>query len=106
MTTTALNFSVPGFSSSYFRYRKAAAQNHARAQDKLGVHLQMGLGILQNMTLAVKYFSLSAQQDQVSAQYHLALCYEKGMGIQENLQEALHWYEKAAAVSFMHTKDG
>jgi TPR repeat protein len=65
----------------------------------------MGLGILQDMTLAVKYFSLSAQQGQISAQYHLALCYEKGMGVQENLQEALHWYEKAAAVSFMHTKD-
>lgn len=63
------------------------------------MHLQTGLGIQENKTLAVKYFLLSAQQGQVSAQYHLALCYEKGMGVQENLHEALAWYEKAATVS-------
>lgn len=82
-----------------FWYRKAAQQNHARALQKLALHLQGGIGCHQNLELAVRYFGLAAQQGQVAAQYHLALCYEKGLGTQVDLQESLAWFERAATVS-------
>lgn len=53
-------------------YSLAAAQNHARAQDKLGVCLQLGQGIAQDVRLAVRYFRLAAEQGHLAGQYHLA----------------------------------
>ena len=81
-------------------YRRAAAQNHARALDKLGVHLQTGIGVRQNHPLAAKYFRRAAEQGHTAAQYHLGLCYERGMGVTVNLQEALVWFERAALVCY------
>lgn len=85
-------------------YQKAAQQNHARALQKLALHLQTGVGCHQNLELAVQYFLSAAQQGQVAAQYHLALCYEKGLGTPVDLQESMAWFERAATVSFPKKK--
>ncbi|KAG0206970.1 hypothetical protein BGX28_001719 [Mortierella sp. GBA30] len=64
-------------------YSMAAAQNHARAQDKLGVCLKIGQHIAQDVKLAVRYFRLVTGQGHLAAQYHLADALEKGLGCEE-----------------------
>lgn len=77
-------------------YRKASQQNHARAQDKLAIHLQNGTGVGQNLELAFTFFERAAEQNHVAAQYHLANCFEKGLGCPVDLGKATIWFERAA----------
>lgn len=81
-------------------YKQAAAQNHSRALDKLGMHLQSGLGIERDLDLAFQLFTRAAEQDHVAAEYHLANCYEKGLGCEVDLRQATIWFERAAMGNF------
>lgn len=77
-------------------YRKASQQNHARAQDKMAVHLQNGIGVRQNLELAFDLFERAAENNHVAAQFHLANCFEKGLGCPVDLGKATIWFERAA----------
>lgn len=77
-------------------YRQAAAQNHARALDKLGVHLQGGIGAERDLKAAFNLFKRAAEQDHISAQHHLGNCFEKGLGCEIDFAKATFWFEKAA----------
>lgn len=87
-------------SKAIYWYKQAAQKNHPRAQDKLGMHLQSGHGIEQDLEMAFQLFTRAAEQNHIAGQYHLAMSYEKGLGAPVNLPEALKWYERAATVSF------
>ncbi|CAG8749382.1 16629_t:CDS:2, partial [Acaulospora morrowiae] len=78
-------------------YSAAAAQNHARAQDKLGVCLQLGIGCEKDEESALHYFRLAAEQDHLAAMFHLANALEKGIGCEADPEDAIHWFEKAAS---------
>ncbi|CAG8665011.1 24102_t:CDS:2 [Dentiscutata erythropus] len=78
-------------------YREAAAQDHARAQDKLGVCLQLGIGCEKDEVTALHYFRLAAEQDHLTAMYNLANALEKGIGCEVDLEGATHWLERAAS---------
>ncbi|CAG8583897.1 19003_t:CDS:2 [Rhizophagus irregularis] len=78
-------------------YRAAAEQNHARAQDKLGVCLQLGIGCEKDEVAAFEHFRMAAEQDHLTAMYHLANALEKGIGCEANLEGATYWFEKAAS---------
>jgi TPR repeat protein len=79
---------------------KAAKQDDAIAQSKLGYHYINGIGISKNTELAVSWFKKSAEQGFVEAQYNLGTCYEEGKGINVNIQQAKYWYGKAAEQGF------
>src|SRR5579859_2309743 len=53
-------------------YRKAADQNHAEAQDCLGVCYAKGQGVWKDESMAVKWFRKAAEQNVAEAQYGLA----------------------------------
>ncbi|CAG8436219.1 7103_t:CDS:2 [Funneliformis caledonium] len=78
-------------------YAASAAQNHARAQDKLGVCLQLGIGCEKDEETAFQNFLKAAEQDHLTAMYHLANALEKGIGCDANLEGATHWFERAAS---------
>ncbi|CAG8778952.1 8411_t:CDS:2, partial [Gigaspora rosea] len=79
----------------------AAAQyslgDHARAQDKLGVCLQLGIGCEKDEKTALHYFRLAAEQDHLTAMYNLANALEKGIGCEIDFEGATHWLERAAS---------
>lgn len=77
-------------------YRRAAAQNHARALDKLALHTQEGLGVEKDLVAAFELFKQAAESDHISAQFHLGNCYEKGLGCELDLTLATRWFERAA----------
>jgi hypothetical protein len=81
-------------------YRKAAEQNYADAQSKLGMCYFRGLGVPQSFVEAVKWFQKAADQDNLLAQCQLGDCYANGKGVPQDSAEAIKWYLKAANQNF------
>jgi hypothetical protein len=77
--------------------RKAAAQNHADAQQELGVIYATGDGVKQDDVQAVAWFTKAATQGDPTAQYNLGLLYAKGQGVEKDYAQAIAWWRKSAA---------
>jgi hypothetical protein len=77
-------------------YRKAAGQNHVKAQAMLGGCYFSGIGVAKDPTEAVKWLRQAAGQGDALAQNALGFSYATGQGVQEDDTEAIQWYRKAA----------
>ena len=78
------------------RDRRAAEQGDASAQFKMGLRYDLGVGVPQNYTEAVKWLRKAAEQGDASAQYNLGSMYNDGLGVSQDPVEALQWFRKAA----------
>ncbi|HWR01198.1 MAG: sel1 repeat family protein [Chlorobiaceae bacterium] len=74
-----------------------ANRGDAIAQNKLGVYYEIGAGVEQNDTEAVKWFRIAADQGYGDAMFNLGEMYEQGRGVPKNLDEAIALYKKACA---------
>jgi len=77
-------------------YRKAAAQQYAPAQRKMGLMSLNGTGMSVDAGMAVSWLTRAAQQDDADAQYYLGMLYRTGRGVGQDPVQAAHWLEKAA----------
>jgi S1-C subfamily serine protease len=77
-------------------YRKAAEQNHAKAQHNLGNCYANGRGVAKDDAEAVKWYRNAAVQNLASAQFNLGNCYANGQGVAKDEVEAVKWWSKAA----------
>lgn len=73
-----------------------ANKPNAESQLALGTMYAEGKGIHQDYNMAVKYFSLSAEQGNAVAQYNLGISYGNGYGVQRDQAESLKWFRLAA----------
>jgi TPR repeat protein len=55
-----------------------------------------GIGIAQDKTKAVEWFTLSANQGDARAQCNLGLCYYNGTGIAQDKTKAVEWFTLSA----------
>ena len=83
-------------------YQKAAQQNHALAQCRLGLMYRDGEGVTPNEKEAFYWFQKAANNGLASAMNMLAECYATGSGVLENSFMAAHWYEQAASLGNSH----
>lgn len=67
-----------------------------RAQFVLGIDYAFGRGVEKNLTEAVKWYRLAAEQGYAPAQFELADFYYDGKGVEKDLAEAVKWFRKAA----------
>jgi len=88
---------------SFDLLRKAAEQDHTKAQCLLGIYYETGLAGEPDSEEAKKWFEKSiddlqklAGQGDIEAQSCLAVCYENGFGIEKDDKLALEWLRKAA----------
>jgi TPR repeat protein len=88
------------FTPAVEQYRKAAAQNYAPAQFKLGVMYGDGAGVPKDDQQAVAWYRKAADQGDAQAQSNLGAMYADGAGVPRNDQEAVAWYRKAAAQNY------
>jgi TPR repeat protein len=94
--------------------QKAAEQGFAWGQCYLGLCYQLGWGLEQNDTEALKWFKLSAEQGFPPGQVELGKSYCFHRGVPEDHEIAVEWYRKAEkqgdvhAISFLgdHYKRG
>ena len=77
-------------------YRKAAVQNYAPAQFKVGSCYSGGRGVEKDFVEAVKWFLKAAELNDTDGQTALGLSYAAGLGVERNLVEAYAWSNLAA----------
>jgi TPR repeat protein len=75
---------------------KAAAQNHAEAQNRLGRIFHEGLGVAQDSKRAAWWWSQAAHQGHAGAQAMLGTAYHLGIGVPVDLQNASRWLAVSA----------
>jgi len=78
-----------------------AEQGNAKAQDKLGIMYDKGLGVLENDRTASSWYVKAAEQGDANAQYNLARMYHSGeyTGVWSGLTDyvrAYMWYNLAS----------
>ncbi len=85
--------------------KKAAAQNHARAQNLLALLYLEGQGVRKSMRQSAYWFQQSAENNYPPAMYNLGYAYITGRGVSRDYQLAHEWLmrvvspEKPLAVS-------
>ncbi len=73
-----------------------AKQGNAKAQYKLGLMYDNGLGVTQDYARAVNWYHKAAEQGNAGAQYNLGYLYTNGLGVPQNYARAVKWFRKAA----------
>jgi TPR repeat protein len=77
-------------------YKRAADQNHAKAQFRYAACLSEALGVSVDRCEAAKYFKLVADRNHSEAQFRYAECVLEGRGVQSDFFEAVKYYKLAA----------
>ena len=77
-------------------YEKAARQELAEAQYRLGEMYWNGEGVEANRDSAKYWYEKAARQGFDKAQFKFGVMYHDGEGVEANRDSAKYWYEKAA----------
>ena len=77
-------------------YMKAAEQDYAEAQCRIGLIYEAGQGGIDNPELAAKWFKKAAKQNHEVALLHLGVFYMEGKGVKKDLEKAVKYLRKAA----------
>jgi hypothetical protein len=93
--TTLLAFQSAA-ASEFDETKALAEQGDAEAQFNLGLMYDLGEGVPENDSEAVKWYRKAAAQGYAKAQLNLGNMYRNGLGVPENHAEAVRWYRKAA----------
>ena len=79
--------------------KQAATQNgDAKAQYRLGVKYENGIGVTRNPIEALRWFYRSAEQEYPDALYRLGVKHFSGNDVPLNFKAAIRWWRRAAAV--------
>jgi TPR repeat protein len=82
--------------SEFERTSRLANDGNALAQLNLGLMYRNGEGVPQDNKLAVKWYTMSAEQGHAKAQYNLGLMYASEKGVSHDDKEAVRWYRLSA----------
>ncbi|MCG3201820.1 MAG: hypothetical protein NFCOHLIN_01690 [Gammaproteobacteria bacterium] len=77
-------------------WRKRAEEGDAVAQNYLGVHYQLGLGVQQDYAEAAKWYKQAAENGNPDAQRNLGTMYYLGHGVPQDNGLAYGWYYVAS----------
>ncbi|GLJ25927.1 hypothetical protein SUGI_0497020 [Cryptomeria japonica] len=71
------------FHRAYNFIQDAAESGHAEAQWRVGLFLELGLGVEKNEKEAIKWYEAAARQNYVCAFVELGRCYKQGRGVEK-----------------------
>ena len=89
-------------------WRKAAKQNHVKAQIQLGNSYEVGVGVPENKVKAMKWWRKAAEQNtglvlfDGEAEFSLGNAYAKGDGVAKDMSKAVKWWRKVAEQNPKH----
>ena len=83
------------YSTSFSLWQPMAEQGNLEAQNYLGIHYYMGLGIKKDLSKAKYWFEKAAKNGYPDAQYNLGLMYQNGQGVERNILTAYIWFYAA-----------
>jgi|GEM_PF-2131981 len=79
---------------------EAALGDDQEAKSMLAPRYEKGLGVPQNMQIAVNFYLESAEAGFAQSQYKAGQIYEKGINVKPSLHAAFYWYQKALENGF------
>ncbi|MDC1494254.1 sel1 repeat family protein [Planktomarina temperata] len=84
------------YATAFQEWTPLAEGGNSVAQFALGLMLERGTGVLQNVAEAARWYQLAADQGHDNAQYFLGNLYDKGKGVPQDFAVAVKWYTLAA----------
>ncbi len=85
-------FEAGDYATAYKLFRPRAEAGEAEAQNYLGVHYYLGLGVKRNWRQALQWYEKAANQGDPSAQLNYGLMHHNGYGTTPDIGTAFMWY--------------
>lgn len=89
-------FQQGDFETAYELWRPLAAKGDPEAENYLGVHYYMGLGVRRDYAKALHWYESAARKGYPSAQRHYGDMFYSGYGTQRDYYKAFIWYFAAS----------
>jgi len=89
-------FDAGDYETSYKLWLPLAEQGNAEAQNYVGIHHYLGLGVNRDLMAAAKWYGLAARQGYVDAQRNYGNMFYDGTGVHQNFYNAYIWYFAAS----------
>ena len=86
-----LSFEKGDYAKAFPIWKVRAEQDDQEAQNYLGIHYLLGLGVKRNFVLAKKWYEKAAKSGHSDAQRNLGVMYESGHGLTRDLESAYIW---------------
>ncbi|MCC7410632.1 MAG: sel1 repeat family protein [Gammaproteobacteria bacterium] len=84
------------YETAFSLWQPRAAAGDPVAQNYLGIHYQLGLGVDRDATAAARWYRRAAVAGNADAQRNLGTLYQLGLGLPKDNQRAYGWYHFAA----------
>ena len=76
---------------------QAAEAGHARSQNTLGMMAAEGVGVVQDLSEALRWFESAAEQGDAYAAFNLGVLYRDGRGVASAISQAREYFQSARA---------
>lgn len=97
--------SIGDFAQSFSHFKLATAHEHSGATFNLGVCFEQGIGVKQDMNLAMECYDAAARLGHPKAMYNLGVFYASGLGgLRKNRKAARRCFVAAAQLGQMEAK--
>ena len=84
-------FESGDYATSFRIWKQQAEAGDTSAQNYLGIHYYMGLGISRDYARAMQWYERAASVGDIHAQRNLGLMYEAGQGSERDFEKAFVW---------------
>ncbi len=95
-TDPRVAFDAGDYEASYKLWLPLAEQGDAEAQNYLGIHHYLGLGVNRDLMSAAKWYGLAAKQGYADAQRNYGNMFYEGTGVRQDFYTAYIWYFAAS----------
>ena len=84
-------FDQGDYEISFRLWKEQAEVGDAYAQNYIGIHYYLGLGVPRNLNKALEWYERAATVGDINAQHNLGLMYEAGQGVARDFEKAFIW---------------
>ena len=88
-------FEAGDYAVAYKLFRTRAEAGDAQAQNYLGMHYYLGLGVQRDWQQALQWYDKAATQGDPRAQLNYGLMFQNGYGVSPDMVAAFTWYYAA-----------
>src|SRR3954468_19817570 len=93
-------YNTGDYAAALAQWRPLAENGHVRAEFRLALMYDSGIGVTQDYREALKWFRLAADQGAADAAFNLGFIYDTGKGVPQDFFAAAKWYQIAADQGF------